>query len=85
VGEWGIVWGSEVSAPYEWKGAEKIFGERQWIVAQEKESEGSKNIDKKIVVIKLKILNKKGEKLRKNKIKNEKKNLKIEYSKATTI
>jgi hypothetical protein len=32
-----------------------------------KESKGSKNRDKKIVIIKLKILNKKGEKLRKNK------------------
>jgi hypothetical protein len=40
---------------------------KQWILAQEKESVESKNRDKQIVVIKLKILSKKWEKLRKNK------------------
>jgi hypothetical protein len=44
------------------KGQNKTLKGKQWIIAQEKEKiEGSKNSDKKIVIIKLQILNEKEE------------------------
>jgi hypothetical protein len=44
------------------RGRKNSWWGKQWIIAQEKEKiEGSKNSDKKIVIIKLQILNEKEE------------------------